>query len=189
MDPRFWYGEPFSHLPCSMEWQVVGVSNIHTYICMCVSVCVYTHWRRLGSSSLSSPCSGWDSGVCHNRWRHKLIPSSFWDRGAVLSGRECRRPPSPAAPLKQSPVHWWCRRWLWARWRHPAGALFPAEASVLEQAMGCLVQLLQRKLLVLPKRMLRVVTSNRAMSLKCLFPVLPWFPCKAIVSLWAVSLT
>lgn len=41
MDRRFWYGEPFSHLPCSMGWQVVGVSNIHIYMCVCL--CVYIH--------------------------------------------------------------------------------------------------------------------------------------------------
>lgn len=34
--------------------------------------------------------------------------------------------------------------------------------SVLEQAVGCLGHLLQRKLLFLPKRMLVLVTENRA---------------------------
>lgn len=60
---------------------------------------------------------------------------------------------------------------------------------MLEQAMACLGQLLQRKLLVVLKRMLTLVTENRAVSLKRFSPVLPWFPCKAIVYLKAVSLT
>ena len=60
---------------------------------------------------------------------------------------------------------------------------------MLEQAMGCVGQLLQSKLLAFPKRMLTLVTEIRGVSLKHFSPMFPWLPCKAIISLRAVSLT
>lgn len=119
-----------------------------------------------------------------------LFPVPFRIQDIVLAGRECRRSPSSAAHQSRTLYIVWCRRWLWARQRHPAGPLFPVGGSVLEQAVGCLGQLLQRKLLVLPKRMLMLVTENRAVYLKCFSTVLLWFPCNAFSSLRAaVSLT
>lgn len=103
----------------------------------------------------------------------------------MLAGRECRRSPSPAARQSRALYIVWCRRWLWARWKHPAGPLFPMGGSVLEQAVGCLGHLLQRKLLFLPKRMLVLVTENRAVYWKRFSPVFPWFSCKAFSSLRA----
>jgi len=41
--------------------------------------------------------------------------------------------------------------------------------------MACLGQLWQRKLLLLPKSTLTLVTENRDMSVKSFFPVLLWF--------------
>lgn len=61
---------------------------------------------------------------------------------------------------------------------------------MLEQGMGYLGQLLQRKFLVLPKRVPMLINENRAVHLKCFSPVLLWFPSKAFSSLRAaVSLT
>lgn len=57
-------------------------------------------------------------------------------------------------------------------------------------AVGCLEQPWQRELLVLPERVLVLVTENRAGYLKCFSPVLLWFPSKAFSFLRAeVSLT